>query len=132
MNSKPPTDAELEVLQVLWTDSPQSVRHVNEKLNEKRQSDDKEIGYTTTLKTMQLMLDKGLLSRDASERTHLYAPALPQETTQTLVLNDVMDMAFGGSAGSLVLRALGSNQTSKEELQKIKELIGELERKIDS
>lgn len=127
MNAKPPTDAELEILQVLWENSPQSVRYVNEKLNDKREPIQKEIGYTTTLKTMQLMLDKGLLQRNATERSHLYSPAIAQEITQNQVLTGVMNMAFGGSASSLVMRALGSGETSIEELAQIKNLIASME-----
>ena len=125
---KPPTDAELEILQVLWANNPQSVRYINEALNDKKENDAKEIGYTTTLKIMQMMLDKGLLERDASDRIHLYVPAIPQEVTQNQVLAGVMNTAFGGSTSSLVMRALGSGDTSPEELAKIKAMIAELEK----
>ena len=124
-----PTDAELDILQVLWEKNPETVRYVNEALNKKREANDKEIGYTTTLKFMQIMLDKGLLKREIVERSHIYAPAIAQEITQTQVLRGVMDSAFRGSASSLVLRALGSGETTPEELEKIKALIQEMENK---
>ena len=120
----PPTAAELEILQVLWQNGAQTVRFVNDELNKQR-----EIGYTTTLKFMQIMLDKGTLKREIVERSHIYAPAVAQEVTQTQVLRGVMDSAFRGSASSLVLRALGSGETTPEELEKIKALIQEMENK---
>ncbi len=122
-----PTDAELDILQVLWEKNPETVRYVNEALNKKRAPENKEIGYTTTLKFMQIMLDKGLLKRDIIERSHIYAPAIAQEVTQTQVLRGVMDAAFRGSASSLVLRALGSGETTPEELAKIKAMIEQIE-----
>jgi BlaI family penicillinase repressor len=124
---KPPTDSELEILQVLWAEHPQSVRFVNETLNTKKENIAKEIGYTTTLKIMQMMLDKGLLERDTTDRTHLYSPAIAQEITQNQVLAGVMNTAFGGSTSNLVMRALGSGDTSPEELAKIKAMIVEIE-----
>jgi BlaI family transcriptional regulator, penicillinase repressor len=123
-----PTDAELDILQVLWQSGPQTVRYVNEFLNKKRSPDDKEIGYTTTLKFMQIMLDKGLLGREIIERSHIYKPSVSEEHTQAQVLRGVMDTAFRGSATSLVLRALGSGKTTPEELDKIKALIDEIEK----
>jgi BlaI family transcriptional regulator, penicillinase repressor len=122
-----PTDAELEILQVLWEMNPQTVRYVNERLNERHP--EKEIGYTTTLKFMQLMLDKGLLTRDIVERTHLYKPAVAEEITQTQLVQDFVDTAFRGSASSLVLRALGNGSATPEELARIKALISEMEGK---
>ena len=124
-----PTDAELDILQVLWEKNPETVRYVNEALNKKREANDKEIGYTTTLKFMQIMLDKGLLKREIVERSHIYVPAIAQEITQTQVLRGVMDSAFRGSASSLVMRALGSGETTPEELEKIKAMIQEMENK---
>ena len=124
LNLTPPTAAELEILQVLWQNGAQTVRFVNDELNKQR-----EIGYTTTLKFMQIMLDKGLLKRDIVERSHIYAPAVAQEVTQTQVLRGVMDSAFRGSASSLVLRALGSGETTPEELDAIKAMIAAMENK---
>ena len=103
------------------------MRFVNDELNKRRNADDKEVGYTTTLKIMQLMLDKGLLTRDIVERSHIYKPAVSQEVTQNQVLREVVDTAFGGSASSLVMRALGSGSTKPEDLEKIKALIREIE-----
>lgn len=123
-----PTDSELDILQVLWQSGPQTVRFVNEFLNKKRDAEDKEIGYTTTLKFMQIMLDKGLLVREIIERSHIYKPVVSEEHTQSQVLRGVMDAAFRGSATSLVLRALGSGKTTPEELGKIKALIDEIEK----
>jgi BlaI family transcriptional regulator, penicillinase repressor len=122
-----PTDSELEILQVLWEKNPQTVRYVNDRLNEKHPN--KEIGYTTTLKFMQLMLDKGLLVRDIVERTHLYKPSVAEEITQTALVQEFVDNAFRGSATSLVMRALGNGDASPEELAKIKALISEMESK---
>jgi predicted transcriptional regulator len=102
---------------------------VNEVLNSRRGPEDKEIGYTTTLKFMQIMLDKGLLKREIVERSHIYAPAVPEEITQAQVLRGVMDSAFRGSASTLVMRALGSGDTSPEDLEKIKALIEQIENK---
>ena len=123
-----PTDAELEILQVLWQNGQQTVRFINDALNEKRSADQKEIGYTTTLKLMQIMLEKGLLERNIIERSHIYTPAIHEKTTQEQVLRSVVNNAFNGSASNLVLRALGSNNTSREELEKIKKLIDEIEK----
>ncbi len=118
-----PTDSELEILQVLWQHGAQTVRFINDALNDKREPNQKEIGYTTTLKLMQIMLDKNLLERDIIERSHIYRPAVNEKITQEQVLRTVVNNAFGGSASSLVLRALGTGNTSREELEKIKELI---------
>jgi BlaI family transcriptional regulator, penicillinase repressor len=118
-----PTESELEILQLLWEDNPVTVRFVNDKLNEKR-----EVGYTTTLKTMQNMLDKGLLLREIVEKSHIYRPAIAQEITQEQVLRNVAEAAFGGSTSSLVMRALGSGATTTEDLERIKALIQEIEK----
>jgi BlaI family transcriptional regulator, penicillinase repressor len=124
-NTIKPTDSELEILQLLWDNSPATVRLINDKLNEKR-----EVGYTTTLKTMQNMLDKGLLLREIIEKSHFYRPALSQEITQAQVLRNVAEAAFGGSTASLVLRAIGEGDTTKEELEQIKALIAALEKEV--
>lgn len=121
-----PTDAELEILQVLWHKHPESVRYINESINQRRPPE-QQVGYTTTLKQMQVMLDKGLLLREVVERNHLYSPALSREITQVQVVRDLAELAFDGSASSLVLRVLGSGQTTPEELEEIKALIRQIE-----
>jgi BlaI family transcriptional regulator, penicillinase repressor len=121
-----PTDAELEILQVLWGKYPETVRYVNDTINSRREPE-QQVGYTTTLKQMQVMLDKGLLQRDIVERNHLYTPSANRETTQTQVVQELADLAFDGSAGSLVMRALGSGVTTPEELAQIKALIAKME-----
>jgi predicted transcriptional regulator len=115
-----PTDAELEILRVLWERGPSTVRQVHEALAGTR-----ETGYTTTLKLMQIMADKRLVERDESSRTHVYAASRSEEHTQRQLLNDLVDRAFGGSAAALVLRALSGRQTSDEELREIRKLIDE-------
>jgi predicted transcriptional regulator len=115
-----PTDAELAILRVLWEHGPATVRHVHEAL-----ADTRETGYTTTLKLMQIMADKGLVTRDESARTHIYAARVSQEQTQRQLVDDLVRRAFGGSAAELVLRALSTHKTSDEELREIRKLIGE-------
>lgn len=118
-----PTESELEILNILWNHSPCSVKYVNDELNKV-----KETGYTTTLKLMQIMHEKGLLTREREGRIHLYSPAIEESETKQVILNKMVEAAFGGSAGKLVMQALGNNKTSSEELQQIKELIEKLER----
>ncbi|MBX2840381.1 MAG: BlaI/MecI/CopY family transcriptional regulator [Flammeovirgaceae bacterium] len=120
--STKPTEAELEVLQVLWKNGPSTVRFVHEKISEK-----KEIGYTTTLKIMQNMLDKVLVNRNDSTRTHVYAAIANEEATQKDLLNRFLDSTFGGSAMKLVMQALGNHKASHEEISKIRELLKEKE-----
>lgn len=124
-----PTEAELEILQILWKNGPSSVRQVHEQLNEARQAGDREeVGYTTTLKLMQIMADKGLATRDTSTRTHVYAHAVKEEDTQQQLLQKFVDATFRGSAMKLVMQALGNHQASPEELEEIKALIKKLEK----
>lgn len=118
-----PTEAELEILQVLWERGPSTVREVNDRLNEQR-----EVGYTTTLKLMQIMTEKGLVHRDTSQRTHVYRAAVSEEETQRALLRRFMEVAFRGSATRLVVQLLGGNHASPEELQAIRELIERAER----
>ena len=113
-----PTDAELSILRVLWERGPATVRQVHEAL-----ADTRETGYTTTLKLMQIMADKGLVTRDESTRTHVYAARVSQQQTQRQLMNDLVDRAFGGSAAELVLRALSDRRTSADELREIRKLI---------
>jgi len=119
-----PTESELEILHILWENGPSTVRLVNDRLNEKRI-----VGYTTTLKIMQIMAEKGILTRRKKDRTHIYTPVLKEGETQSLLLKKLLKIAFGGSAGKLVMQALGNNKTSAEELKEIKEIIKNLEKK---
>ncbi|MEO1652234.1 MAG: BlaI/MecI/CopY family transcriptional regulator [Bacteroidota bacterium] len=123
MNKPKPTEAELEILQILWKHGASTVGFVNEQLNEKR-----EVGYTTTLKTMQLMSQKGILNRDTSKRKHVYQPLISEEATQKGIVDRLLETTFGGSAMKLVMQALGNRKTSKEELEKIKSLIDQIEK----
>jgi len=121
-----PTDSELDILHVLWESGTATVRTVNERLNAMR-GDAREIGYTTTLKLMQIMFEKGLVSREEEGRTHLYAAAVPREATQSLLLQDFVTNAFKGSTAQLVMQALGNHHASAEELDEIKALIAKIE-----
>ncbi|MBL7780322.1 MAG: BlaI/MecI/CopY family transcriptional regulator [Saprospiraceae bacterium] len=118
-----PTKSELEILQVLWQNGPSTVRFVNDNLNEQM----REVNYSSTLKLMQIMLDKGLLVREIDGKNHIYHPAEQQEVTQAKVIRGLATIAFGGSPATLALRALGSGNTSAEELEQIKLLIQQLE-----
>ena len=122
-----PTDAELEILHILWENGAQSVRFVNEKLGEQS----RDIGYTTTLKTMQVMFDKRLLTRDDSARSHIYAAALPQQDMQQRLLARFVASAFRGSAQQLVMQALGNRHATADEIAEIKALIEQLEGNAD-
>ncbi|MQY79219.1 MAG: BlaI/MecI/CopY family transcriptional regulator [Bacteroidetes bacterium] len=118
-----PTDAELEILQVLWSHGPCTVRFVNEHLNVK-----KRVGYTTTLKFMQIMTEKNMLGRNEKSRTHIYRPLIAKEETQNLLLDKFLLNTFGGSAMKLVMQALGNHQPTQEELDEIKAYIKKVER----
>lgn len=120
-----PTAAELEVLQILWQNGPQTVRFVNDEINKIKE----DVGYTTTLKIMQNMLDKGILEREIVDRSHIYKPSIPENQTQIKLLEEFVEAAYRGSSASLVIQALGSGKTSPEELARIKELIKQLEDK---
>ena len=125
MQQQIPTDSELEVLQIIWAHGAQTVRFVNDEQNKKR-----DVGYTTTLKIMQIMLDKGLLTRDIVERSHIYSAAVAQSDTQSQLLREFVDATFKGDAVSLVMRALGEGSTSPEDLAQIKALIADIEKGI--
>lgn len=112
------TEAELEILQVLWDKGQAPVKEVHEAL-----SDNRDAGYTTTLKQMQVMYEKGLLTRDDSRRQHIYFPEVAIEKVQRKFMDKVMKNLFSGSAGELVLNALSNYKTTPEELEQIKELI---------
>ena len=117
-----PTPAELEILAALWELGPATVREIQEHLDRQRPT-----GYTTVLKLLQIMTDKGLVHRDVRERAHRYAPTLPRERTEQQMVGDLLDRAFGGSASRLVMRALSSRQATPEELERIRTLLDEIE-----
>ena len=120
-----PTESELEILQILWKNGTATVRDVHEEL-----AQSKEVGYTTTLKLMQIMHEKGLVKRDESMRTHVYQAAVNKEKTQKHLLTKMIDSLFGGSSTQLVLQALGSGErnVSAEELEEIQKLIENLKK----
>ncbi len=117
-----PTESELEILQILWQKGEATVREVNDQLNDQR-----EVGYTTTLKLMQIMLEKGILTRVADARSHVYKAAIAEHETQSILLNKFVDSTFRGSAMKLVMQALGNHQATKAELDELKKLIENLE-----
>ena len=117
-----PTDRELAILRILWDNGPSTVRQVNEAMNK-----DEDTGYTTTLKLMQIMTEKGLVVRDESGRQHVYKPAATEEKTQKQLVGDLLERAFSGSAEKLVMRALSAKKVSAKELTRIKKLLDELE-----
>jgi len=119
-----PTESELEILAVLWDRKNASVRTVHEEL-----SKTKDAGYTTTLKLMQIMFEKKLVTRDDSSKTHIYAAAVSKEKTQKQFLNRMIDGLFAGSSTDLVMQALGHSNTSNAELDKIQQMIDELKLK---
>ncbi len=116
-----PTDAELDILAVLWRLGPSTVRDVHEALG-------KNSGYTTTLKQMQLMTEKGLLARSERFRTHVYTASVPKEQTQRQITADLLTRAFEGSAKSLVMGALSAQPASREELREIRAMLEQLEK----
>lgn len=119
-----PTNAELSILQVLWQRGPSTVREVHEELSKSRDT-----GYTTVLKLMQIMAEKGSLVRDEEERAHVYRPSQSQELSKRGLVGDLMEKAFGGSAQDLVMHALTAKKASSEDLAAIRKLLDELESK---
>jgi predicted transcriptional regulator len=117
-----PTEAELEILSLLWELKEASVRQIHERLSET-----KDTGYTTTLKIMQIMHAKGMVSRDEENRSHIYKPATNQKETQKSLLKNLVTTAFGGSAQKLVMQALGQENPSKVELDEIRAFLDQLE-----
>ncbi len=118
-----PTESELEILQVLWDEKAATVRTVHEALSKTKES-----GYTTTLKLMQIMFEKGLVTRNDSSKTHIYQPAVSREKTQKQFLNKMIDTLFAGSSANLVMQALGGHDASEAELQQIQDLINQLKK----
>lgn len=125
MKNIKPTESELEILQLLWQHGPLSVRTINEMLNEL--SGNNSIGYTTTLKIMQIMYEKGILKRNTDQRSHIYEAALKENETQQNLLSEFLDATYRGSASTLVMQALGNHKASDAELQMIKNFIKDLE-----
>src|SRR5690606_36220232 len=119
-----PTESELEILQTLWAKGLATVREVHEEL-----ARTKDVGYTTTLKLMQIMHEKGLVKRDDSMRTHVYQAAVNKEKTQRHMLSKIIDNLFGGSPTQLVIQALGEHKASPEEIEKIQELLNNMKNK---
>ena len=119
-----PTESELEILTVLWQHQSATVRTVHEELTKT-----KEAGYTTTLKLMQIMHEKGLVTRDTGNKTHIYTPAVSKEKTQRQIVNKMILNLFAGSPAELVMQALGGGKTSHEDLQRIEQLIISLKEK---
>jgi len=117
-----PTDGELAILRVLWERGPGTVREIQEGLAGSR-----EVGYTTVLKLLQIMTEKGLVRRNETERAHVYAARAPREQTERQLVGDLLDRAFAGSASTLVMRALSSKKASSEELARIRKFLDELE-----
>jgi BlaI family transcriptional regulator, penicillinase repressor len=118
-----PTNAELEILRILWRDGPQTVRAVHDTLRARR-----DIGYTTALKTLQVMAEKGLVTRDDAERAHVYAAAVPEAAVKRRLVADLLDRAFDGSAAGLVMQALSAKRASPEEIREIRRLLDSMRR----
>ncbi len=117
-----PTDAELAILRVLWRLGPSTVKEVQEDFGRRAPT-----GYTTVLKLLQIMTEKGLVTRDETQRAHLYTARLPEEETQSQLVGDLLDRVFEGSAGRLVMQALAARPASAEELAEIRRLLDRLE-----
>lgn len=117
-----PSDSELEIMQILWEKGPLTVREVNTFLNMERR-----VGYTTTLKIMQIMHEKKMLTRDTGQRSHIYSPAMESGEVQSSILDHIIKTAFRGNSSNLVLRALGNSNATPSEMAEIKALIKEME-----
>jgi predicted transcriptional regulator len=123
MSENKPTESELEILQILWQKSEATVREVHEILQEKKQ-----VGYTTTLKLMQIMLEKGLVSRNDLSRSHVYKAAINQEKTQKDLITKLVDGVFGGSRMDLVLKVLGDQASTPKEIEQIREFLNMMDK----
>jgi BlaI family penicillinase repressor len=118
-----PTDAELEILTVLWTRGPSTVREVHEEIDSRRPTQ-----YTTVLKQLQIMAGKNLVQRDEQQRAHVYTAAKTREWTQRQIAGDLLHRAFGGSARSMLMGALSARRASRDELTEIRQLLDEYEK----
>ena len=122
-----PTDAELEILTVLWSRGPSTVREVHEAIGRTRALRRKPAQYTTVLKMLQIMAEKGLVRRDEKNRAHVYEASRPREWTQSQLAGDLLQRAFGGSAKGLIIGALSARKASREELAEVRKLLEEYE-----
>lgn len=122
-----PTQRELDILQILWRLGPSTVRQVHEELNQLENA--KKVGYTTSLKFMQLMHEKGFLSREMDGQSHIYTPTISEQENVSRVLGKIVDTTFKGSTMKLVMQLLGNKKTSKKELKEIREFLDDLENK---
>ena len=120
-----PTKSELEILQLLWQFGPSKVRFVNDQLNEQKRS----VQYSSTLKLMQIMVEKNLLEADKSEMKHIYKPIVEEKKTKNLLLEKFVDNMYNGSSSSLMMQLLGNKRTTKVELDQIREMLNNLEEK---
>lgn len=120
-----PTESEMDILKILWEEGDSTVREVHDQL-----SANKSAGYTTTLKLMQIMHDKGLLNRNDETRSHVYAAAVQKESMQKQVVSKMINGMFKGSSAKLIMHALGNHRASKEEIEEIKKYLDEMENKI--
>lgn len=124
MTTPIPSNAELEILRILWRRGPSTVRGVHDELKRER-----DVGYTTVLKIMQVMAEKKLVTRDESERSHVYKPAVEEKSVKRRLVSELLDKAFDGSAAQLVMQALSDKRASPEDLKKIRKLLDESSRK---
>lgn len=122
MKNIKPTESEMDILKILWEQGPSTVREVHDILSEK-----KEAGYTTTLKLMQIMNDKGLLTRNDESKSHVYSAAVKKQSIQKEVVGKMIDSFFKGSSAKLIMHALGNHRASKEEIREIKNYLDEIE-----
>lgn len=124
MTTPIPSNAELEILRILWKRGPSTVREVHDELKRER-----DLGYTTVLKIMQVMAEKKIVTRDESERSHVYKAAVEEKSVKRRLVSDLLDKAFDGSAAQLVMQALSDKRASPEDLKKIRKLLDESSRK---
>ncbi len=120
-----PTKSELEILQVLWQFGPSTVRFVNDQLNEQKRA----VQYTSTLKLMQIMTEKGMLVSDKTQMKHVYSPAIEEKKTKGFLLEKFVDALYNGSSSSLVMQLLGNKKTTQEEIEEIRNLLDQLDNK---
>jgi predicted transcriptional regulator len=124
MNEKKPTESEMEILQIMWRLGSCTVRDVHEELIK-----NKEVGYTTTLKLMQIMHEKGLVDRDTSSKSHIYNATLNQDKVEKQLVGKMIDDVFSGSASRLIMQALGNHRASEKEIEEIKKYLNDLDLK---